>query len=109
MKGRKRHVLVDTLGLILVAVVHSAAIQDREGAKLVIQKARGFGWLRLIFADAAYSGQLVAWVREFFGHQGTRLSIVPRLGHGFRLLAKRWIVERTFSWFAHKKFSSQRC
>ena len=59
MKGRKRHLLVDTLGLILVAVVHSAAIQDRDGAKLVIQKARWFGWLRVIFADAAYSGQLV--------------------------------------------------
>ena len=97
VKGRKRHLLVDTLGLILVAVVHSAAIQDREGAKLVIQKARWFGRLRVIFADAAYSGQLVAWVREFFGRQGARLSIVPRLGHGFRLLAKRWIVERTFS------------
>jgi putative transposase len=97
VKGRKRHLLVDTLGLILVAVVHSAAIQDREGAKLVIQKARWFGWLRVIFADAAYSGQLVTWVHEFFGRQGTRLSIVSRLGHGFRLLAKRWIVERTFS------------
>src|SRR6478672_2218176 len=59
VKGRKRHLLVDTLGLILVAVVHSAAIQDREGAKLVIQKARWFGWLRVIFADAAYNGQLV--------------------------------------------------
>lgn len=101
MKGRKRHLLVDTLGLILVAVVHSAAIQDRDGAKLVIQKARWFGWLRVIFADAAYSGQLIAWVREFFGRQGTRLCIVPRLGHGFRVLAKRWIVERTFSWFTH--------
>ena len=55
----------------------------------------------MIFADAAYRGQLVAWVREFFGRQGTCLSIVPRLGHGFRVLAKRWIVERTFSWFTH--------
>ena len=101
VKGRKRHLRVDTLGLILVAVVHSAAIQDREGAKLVIQKALWFGWLRVIFADAAYNGQLVTWVREFFGRQGTHLSIVPRLGHGFRLLAKRWIVERTFSWLTH--------
>jgi uncharacterized integral membrane protein (TIGR00698 family) len=103
VKGRKRHLLVDTLGLILVAVVHSAAIQDREGAKLVIQKPRWFGWLRVIFADAAYSGQLVTWVHEFFGRQGTRLSIVSRLGHGFRLLAKRWIVERTFSWLTHSR------
>ena len=83
VKGRKRHLLVDTLGLILVAVVHSAAIQDREGAKPVIQKARWFGRLRVIFADAAYSGQLVTWVHEFVGRQGTRLSIVSRLGTAF--------------------------
>ena len=69
----------------------------------MIQKARWFGWLRVIFADAAYSGQLVTWVHEFFGRQGTRLSIVSRLGHGFRLLAKRWIVERTFSWLTHSR------
>jgi putative transposase len=67
----------------------------------VIQKVRWFGWLRVIFADAAYNGQLVTWVRECFGRQGTRLSIVPRFGHGFRLLAERWIVEKTFSWLNH--------
>ena len=49
--GRKRHLLVDTLGLILVVVVHAANIQDRDGAKVVIDKARLFGWLRVIFAD----------------------------------------------------------
>jgi putative transposase len=99
--GRKRHLLVDTLGLILVAVVHAANIQDRDGAKAVIEKARWFGWLRVIFADGGYSGALVAWVRESFHAQGTRLQIVPKLGVGFRVLAKRWIVERTFSWFNH--------
>ena len=70
-----------------VTVVTLSFLDHREGAKLVIQKARWFGWLRVIFADVAYKGQLVTWVREFFGRQGTRLSIVPRLGHGFRLLA----------------------
>lgn len=49
--GRKRHLLVDTLGLVLVAVVHSAGIQDRDGARLVLEKALAFGWLRVIFAD----------------------------------------------------------
>ena len=82
MKGRKRHLLVDTLGLILVAVVHSAAIQDREGAKLMIQKARWFGWLRVI-ADAAYSGQLVTWVHEFFGRQGTAFPLFQGSGTAF--------------------------
>ena len=57
------------LCLILVAVVHSAAIQDRDGAKLVIEQARWCSWLRVIFADAAYSGQLATCVREFFGHR----------------------------------------
>lgn len=99
--GRKRHLLVDTLGLILAAVVHAAHIQDRDGAKLVIEKARWFGWLRVIFADGGYAGALVTWVRATFRGQGTRLEIVPKLGTGFRLLAKRWIVERTFSWFNH--------
>jgi putative transposase len=99
--GRKRHLLVDTLGLILVVVVHAANIQDRDGAKTVIDKARPFGWLRVIFADGGYTGALVAWVRETFRGQGTRLEIVPKLGCGFRVLAKRWIVERTFSWFNH--------
>lgn len=96
--GRKRHLLVDTLGMILVAVVHPANIQDRDGAKLVLEKARWFGWLRVIFADGGYTGALLEWVRSMFRGQGTRLEIVPRLGSGFRVLAKRWIVERTFAW-----------
>ena len=99
--GRKRHLLVDTLGLILVVVVPAANIQDRDGAKQVIDKARLFGWLRVIFADGGYAGALVNWVRETFHGQGTRLQIVPKLDGGFRVLAKRWIVERTFSWFNH--------
>lgn len=96
--GRKRHILVDTLGLMLVAVVHPANIQDRDGAKLVLDKARWFGWLRVVFADGGYAGKLVHWVSSTFLGQGTRLEIVPRLGEGFRVLAKRWIVERTFAW-----------
>jgi len=89
--------------LILVAVVHPANIQDRDGAKLVMEAARGFGWLRVIFADGGYAGKLVDWVRSFFYGQGTQLQIVPRLGKGFRVLAKRWIVERTFAWFLNNR------
>jgi putative transposase len=91
---------VDTLGLILVVVVHCAGIQDRDGAKLVFERLRGVApRLRLIWADAGYAGQLVAWVMSFAGWV---LEIVKRSdgAQGFELLPHRWIVERTFGWLS---------
>ncbi len=79
-------------------VVHCAGIQDRDGAKLVLEKLRGrFPRLRLIWADGGYSGQLVAWVAAFAGWV---LEIVKRSdeAQGWVLLPHRWIVERTFAW-----------
>jgi putative transposase len=90
--------VVDTLGLILAVVVHCAGIQDRDGAKLVLEKLRGaFPRLRLIWADGGYAGQLVAWVATFAGWV---LEIVKRSDDmkGWVLLPHRWIVERTFGW-----------
>ena len=102
--GRKRHLLVDTLGLILHVVVHSAAIQDRDGAKLVLPiLLQRFGWLRCLFADSGYSGELVSWVKQLLPRRGLRLEIVKRRDtdkHRFKLLPKRWIVERTFGWLS---------
>jgi putative transposase len=102
--GRKRHLLVDTLGLILHAVVHSAAIQDRDGAKHVLQILLSrFGWLRCIFVDSAYAGELVSWVKTLLPHRGLRLQVVKRSEihkHRFAVLPKRWIVERTFGWLS---------
>lgn len=98
IKGRKRHLLVDTLGMVLLAVVHSASIQDRDGAKLVLEKAKGrFPRLQLIWADGGYAGKLVEWVQSMCGWL---LEIVrrPDAAKGFVLVAKRWIVERTFGW-----------
>ena len=98
IKGRKRHLLVDTLGLVLVAVVHSADIQDRDGAKIVLQKARKVcKHLRLIWADGGYSGQLVEWIKQAFGWI---LEIVKRNPDvkGFQILPRRWVIERTFGW-----------
>ena len=64
--GRKRHILVDTLGLILNVVVHPADIQDRDGAKLVLPVLQGrFGWLRRIFVDGGYAGALESWTKQF--------------------------------------------
>jgi putative transposase len=79
-------------------VVHSAGIQDRDGAKLVFKRIRTyFTKLKLIWADGAYAGKLVGWVNRY--HRRT-LTIVKRTDDlkGFRVVPKRWIVERTFSW-----------
>lgn len=63
VKGRKRHMVVDTLGLLLAVVVHAANIQDRDGSKLVLTQLKGnFPRLVLIWADGGYAGQLIQWV-----------------------------------------------
>jgi len=102
--GRKRHILVDTLGLILHVVVHSADIQDRDGAKLVLSiLLRRFGWLRCIFVDGGYAGELVNWCKTLLPNRGLRLEVVKRSDahkHRFHILPKRWIVERTFGWLS---------
>jgi putative transposase len=98
INGRKRHLLVDTLGLVLAVVVHSAGLQDRDGAKLVLPKLLGFGWIRRVFADGGYSGQLLQWTKALIARRGLTLEIVKRTQPGFKLLPKRWVVERTFAW-----------
>lgn len=98
VKGRKRHILVDTLGLILDFTVHPADIQDRDGAKKVLEKLGSrFPRLQKIWADAAYGGKLVDWAKEVGDWV---LEIVKRsdTAKGFELLPHRWIVERTFAW-----------
>jgi putative transposase len=103
INGVKRHILVDTLGLLLAVVVHPANIQDRDGAKLVFTKARLLGsWPRLqrVWADGGYAGKLIDWVSSFCQWI---LEIVKRNDDvkGFKLLPKRWVVERTFSWLSN--------
>jgi putative transposase len=101
MKGRKRHILVDTLGLLLAVVVTAASVQDRDGAKYLMGVLRH--WLtrlRCIWADGAYAGSLETWVALLRSSRKVRLEIVKRSDHvkGFIVLPKRWIVERTFGW-----------
>lgn len=79
-------------------MVHCAGIQDRDGAKLVCEKLRGyFPRLSLIWADGGYAGALITWMMAF---AGWTLSIVKRSDHvkGFVVLPRRWVVERTFAW-----------
>src|SRR5262249_43828132 len=100
VKGSKRHLVVDTLGLLLCVVVHPASIQDRDGAQLVLSKARGrFPQLRLIWADGGYAGKLIAWVLQVCAWV---LEIVKRsdTAKGWVLLPRRWAVERTFGWLS---------
>jgi putative transposase len=102
--GRKRHLLVDTLGLILAVVVHPANIQDRDGARLVLEKlTHAFGWLRLIWVDGGYAGSpLAQWLKALLPRRGLRLEVVKRTElHTFQILPKRWIVERTFGWLSN--------
>ena len=98
MNGRKRHIVVDTIGLILAVVVHAANIQDRDGARLVLERLKaGFERLKLIWADGGYAGKLVEWAKAFGGWV---VEIVRRRdgAAGFEVLPRRWVVERTFAW-----------
>ena len=100
VKGSKRHILVDTVGLLLGVVVHAANIQDRDGAKLVFERAwRKFPTLRRVWADGGYAGKLIAWLQTLCGWV---LEIVKRSDDvkGWVLLPRRWVVERTFAWLS---------
>ena len=98
--GRKRHILVDTMGLLLAVLVHPANIQDRDGARLLVRRAKAAKrWprLRVVFADGGYAGQFVGWVWDWWQ---VVVRVIKRSdrAQGFEVLPKRWVVERTFGW-----------
>jgi len=97
IKGIKRHIIVDTLGLVLAIVIQSASVQDRDGAIPVINKLfEGWNQIIKIFADSGYRGKLIDKVKTQFK---IKFEIIKRDElHTFKVLPKRWIVERTFSW-----------
>jgi putative transposase len=99
VKGIKRHMLVDTLGLILVLKVLTADVQDGAGARQLLADVKGrFPRLQKIWADGGYRGTLIDWVKETCGWV---LEIVTRrdqAAHTFEVLPHRWIVERTWGW-----------
>jgi putative transposase len=98
VNGRKRHLLVDTPGLLLTVVVTAAALSDPAGAKLVFKRLTG-AWkkLRCIWVDGAYHVRLLEWVLL---HCRFRLQLVLRHKgqRGFVVLSRRWVIERTFAW-----------
>ena len=107
--GRKRHIVVDTAGLLLAVAVHPADVPDRDGARRVLGELAGkMSRLRLIWADGAYRGALSEWVRE---RLGCRLEIVSRAAgqRVFAVLPRRWVlprrrvVERTLGWLGRQR------
>jgi transposase len=101
-RGRKRHLLVDTLGLLLICVVHSASVQDRAGAKLVLCSiTEEHSDIGLIWADGGYANSVDASLIDWADQElGIRLEIVKRNDdtQGFQVLPRRWVVERTLGW-----------
>jgi transposase len=98
INGRKRHLAVDTLGLVLAVVVTAASVQDRDGAyRLLALLRERFSTITLVWADGGYAGRLVSWAHQVLA---LTLSIVKRSDDtsGFVVLPRRWVVERTFGW-----------
>ena len=101
-KGIKRHFLVDVMGLLLCIVVHAANIQERAGAKLVLEKAsnRGLPRLEKVLADDGYSGKpMVDEVREKYSWEFE--SVKRTELHKFVVVPQRWVVERTIGWMSN--------
>ena len=96
--GRKRHIAVDTMGLLLVVIVTAASIQDRDGAHRVLAELRaGFSTITLVWADGGYAGRLIAWAQSVLA---LTVQILKRTDDisGFVVIPRRWVVERTFGW-----------
>lgn len=122
LSGRKRHLLVDTLGLLLTVTVHAADIQDRAAVPQVLAGVKGvFGRLTHIWLDQGYTGAGKAWIERELGWSVEIVKHAPRprgmwvfpgqevdptifqRPKGFRHLPRRWVVERTFSWFGQAR------
>jgi transposase len=100
VNGRKRHLAVDTAGLLLAVVVTVAGIQDRDGAVRLLAALRArFSTITLIWADGGYAGRLVGWAQTVLGFA---VAIVKRTDDlaGFRVIPRRWVVERTLAWIS---------
>ncbi len=99
IKGRKRHIVVDTIGLMFGLVVHSANIQDRDGAPAVLKSIRhACPWLRHIFADGGYAGPKLRGALDRIGEWTIEIVKRSDTAKGFEILPRRWVVERTFAW-----------
>ena len=131
VRGRKRHLLVDTEGLVLKAKVHSAKVPDQDGIKLLLESERSEALnLKRLWQDAGYKGRGKRWVEEILGLSVEIVRRPPKLipekvakvwaeewakegkkvdwqklmpPRGFRVLPRRWVVERTFAWLSQNR------
>ncbi len=107
MLGRKRHLVVDTLGFILGVLVTPASVSDPAGAaRLLPEVVARFGWLRHFWADSTYAGlRVLATLRAWFPWRGLRVEVVrsKEAVKGFAVQPRRWIIERTFAWLTHNR------
>jgi transposase len=105
IKGRKRHLLVDTLGLVLGASVSPASATERDGAKELLERALAcFSWLRRLWVDGGYSGEpFVKWVQELRPKLAVEVVKRSDAAAGFKVLPRRWVVERTFGWLMRQR------
>jgi putative transposase len=115
VKGRKRHVLVDVMGLVLAVCVHAADVQDREGARLLVSGTApaALPSLQRDWADQGYTGALAEWLHATRGwqlevvrhpaRQAWRYGLEDRPKHAFEVLPRRWVVERTFAWLGQSR------
>jgi transposase len=100
VNGRKRHIVVDTMGLLLAVIITTAAVQERDGARRVLDRLRfTMPSVALVWADGGYAGQLVTWARD-------RLRVLVEIVRKplgiktFHVLPRRWVVDRTFAWMS---------
>ena len=99
IKGRKRHIVTDTLGLLVGLAIHGADIQDRDGAPSVLKSIRSsYPWLRQIFADGGYAGPKLRGALKKIGRWTMEIVKRSDTAKGFEVLPRRWVVERTFAW-----------
>lgn len=99
INGRKRHIVTDTSGLLVGLVVHSAAVQDRDGAAQVLKSiVKRWPWLRHVFADGGYAGPKLKGALKRIGNFALETVRRSDGARGFQVLPRRWVVERTFAW-----------
>jgi putative transposase len=99
VKGRKRHIITDTNGFLVHAIIHSADIHDRDGAPMELQDIRySFPWLRHVFADGGYAGDKLTTALTKIGDWTIEIIKRSDRANGFVVLPRRWVVERTFAW-----------
>jgi transposase len=104
IKGRKRHIITDTGGLVVAAIVHRADVQDRDGAVWLLASIRAaFPWLRHIFADGAYAGDKLAAALARLGRWTIEIVKRAEEARGFHVLPRRWVVERTLAWLGRNR------